>query len=1495
MALPVPPTSAAADPPRAYSAVEALTPLIKSTYTSPDITCYINGKKTIISNPNPHWTLLDYIRAQPNLKGTKLGCGEGGCGACTVVLQVPDHQSEKRRIKHLSVNACLFPLVGIDGKHVITVEGIGNVGRPHPLQERIAKLHGSQCGFCTPGIVMSLYAVVRNSYDPETKKFRLSAREIEMEGHLDGNLCRCTGYKPILQAAKTFVTEDLKGQLAEEDEATTVDAESFEKDVIDMTQNGCGGPSKVSCGRPGGCCRDTPSDSSSNEGKSDASSPPTEPTSGSDDEHIPAIVDAKKEPSSDPAISGAEYAKPLKSKESGNASAETKTTTSLSEAPAQSSAKGVPKIEFKEYVPDTELIFPPALWKYEPQALCYGNDKKIWFRPTKLEQLVDLKDAYPSAKLVGGASEVQVEVRFKNSDFAVSVYVSDIAELKHTVLPGDAELENAKELVVAANTPLTELEMICKQVYAKLGKRAMVLEALRKQLRYFAGRQIRNVASLAGNIATASPISDANPVLMAAGATLEAVSKKDGTVDLPMSKFFVAYRTTTLLPDASLYRIRIPLAQKDSREVLKAYKQAKRKDDDIAIVTAAFRVRLDQEGLVEDVSIVYGGMAPTTKESIKTQSTLLGKRWFHSETLDDALSALLQDYDLPYGVPGGMADYRKTLTLSLFFRFWHESAAELGLGNVDEQVVEEIHRGLSSGIRDDYNPYEQRVVGKQVAHLSALKQCTGEAEYVDDMPRLDRELFGGLVMSSKAHAKILSIDWERALEMPGVVGYIDKNSISPEVNIWGSIKKDEPFFAEDKVLCHGMVIGMVYAETALEAQAAAKAVKVEYEELPPILTIDEAIAAESYFPHGKFLRKGLAIDDKMDEAFAKCDRIFEGVARLGGQEHFYLETNAALSIPSTEDGAIEVWSSTQNTMETQEFVSAVLGVPSNRVNARVKRMGGGFGGKESRSVPFAVYTAIAARKEKRPVRIMLNRDEDMLLSGQRHPFQARWKVGVTKEGKLLALEADVYNNGGFSQDMSGAVMDRCLTHFDNSYECPNVFLRAHVCRTNTHSNTAYRGFGAPQGMYFSETMMYNIAEGLGIDVDELRWKNLYKPGEHTPFFQKIDEDWHVPLILHQLAKSSEYEKRKTAVAEFNAKNRWKKRGICLVPSKFGLSFATALHLNQAGAYVKIYHDGSVLLHHGGTEMGQGLYTKMCQIAAQELGTPLDAIYTQDSQTYQIANASPTAASSGSDLNGMAVKNACDQINERLKPYREKLGQDAPLKALAHAAYLDRVNLAANGFWKMPKVGYTWGDTNLETVKPMYYYWTQGAATSEVEVDLLTGDHTVLRSDIMMDVGNSINPAIDYGQIEGAFIQGQGLFTIEETLWTQSGQLFTRGPGSYKIPGFSDIPQVFNTSMLRYDNDGNPLSWNHLRSVQSSKGIGEPPLFLGSTVFFALREAIRAARDMHGKENSGADGKMWNMDSPATAERLRLAVGDDLVERARTVRKEGERSFLVAVA
>lgn len=503
-----------------------------------------------------------------------------------------------------------------------------------------------------------------------------------------------------------------------------------------------------------------------------------------------------------------------------------------------------------------------------------------------------------------------------------------------------------------------------------------------------------------------------------------------------------------------------------------------------------------------------------------------------------------------------------------------------------------------------------------------------------------------------------------------------------------------------------------------------------------------------------------------------------------------------------------------------------------------------------------------------------------MTTGQRNPFQVHWKVGVSKDGMLQVLDADVYNNAGYSKDLSAAVMDRALTHMDNCYWIPHVHLRAHVCKTNTHSNTAFRGFGAPQGMYISESIMSAAADNLGISIDDLREKNLYKEGQLTPFLQRL-EDWHVPQILKQIREESDYDRRVKEVEEFNSTHKWKKRGICCIPTKFGLSFATAVHLNQAGALVHIYHDGSVLLAHGGTEMGQGLYTKMCQIAAQELNVSLDSIFTSETASNTVANTSPTAASSGSDLNGMAIQNACKQLNERLESYREKYGRDAPMKQLAHAAYLDRVNLSANGFWKMPDVGFLWG--NYVDPLPMYFYFTQGAAISEVELDVLTGDHTVLRTDIKMDVGRSINPAIDYGQIEGAFVQGQGLFTMEESLWlTRGGQLFTRGPGTYKIPGFSDVPQDFRVSLLK------GVPWAKLRSIQSSKGIGEPPLFLGATVLFALREAVKAARKEMAVE--GEREKVLALDSPATPERLRLAVGDRIVKWAMVEAKEGEKGF-----
>lgn len=558
---------------------------------------------------------------------------------------------------------------------------------------------------------------------------------------------------------------------------------------------------------------------------------------------------------------------------------------------------------------------------------------------------------------------------------------------------------------------------------------------------------------------------------------------------------------------------------------------------------------------------------------------------------------------------------------------------------------------------------------------------------------------------------------------------------------------------------------------------------------------------------------------------------------------------------------------------------------------RVKRLGGGFGGKETRAVQLSSIIALAAHKTRRPVRCMLTREEDMIISGQRHPFLGRWKVGVNKDGKIQALDIDIFNNGGWSWDLSAAVCERSMSHSDGCYRVPNVHVRGRICKTNTMSNTAFRGFGGPQGMFIAETYMSEVADRLGMPVEKLREINMYKHGESTHFNQTLDGDWFVPLMYKQVQEETKYAERREAVAHFNAEHKWRKRGLALIPTKFGISF-TALWFNQAGALVHIYHDGSVLVAHGGTEMGQGLHTKMAMIAAQALDVPVDSVHISETSTNTVANASATAASASSDLNGYAIFNACKQLNERLAPYREKLGKDASMAKLAEAAYFDRVNLSAQGFYKTPEIGYTWGENKGK----MFFYFTQGVAAAEVEIDTLTGTWTCLRADIKMDVGRSINPAIDYGQIQGAFVQGLGLFTMEESLWLRSGpqkgMLFTRGPGTYKIPGFRDIPQVFNVSLLK------DVEWKELRTIQRSRGVGEPPLFMGSSVFFAIRDALKAARAQYGVEATvGSDDKddgLLKLESPATPERIRLACVDPIMERSRVIPNEGEKNFFIAI-
>ncbi|KAI5927889.1 xanthine dehydrogenase [Camillea tinctor] len=1339
---------------------------------------YLNGTRVVLDEVDPEVTLLEYLRGI-GLTGTKLGCAEGGCGACTVV--VSQYNPTTKKIYHASVNACLAPLASVDGKHVITIEGIGDVKGPHPTQERIAKTNGSQCGFCTPGIVMSLYALLRNNESPD---------EHDIEEAFDGNLCRCTGYRPILDAAQTFAVK---------------------KECGNSTSNGGSGCCMENGDGPnGGCCKSKSLDDG----------------------------------------------QPIK----------------------RFTPPG-----FIEYKPDTELIFPPPLKKHEFKALSFGNKRKRWLRPVTLDQLLEIKSVYPNAKIIGGSTETQIEIKFKALQYPVSVFVGDIPELRQYTFKDD-------HLEIGGNVTLTDLENICQEAVKHYDEaKSQIFQAMYKQLKYFAGRQIRNVGTPAGNLVTASPISDLNPVFMAADCCLISKSR-DKECELPMNTFFTGYRRTALEPDAILASIRIPLTR-ETGDYFRAYKQAKRKDDDIAIVTGALHVRLDHKGTVEHCNLVYGGMAPFTVAAKKTNEYLMGKMFAHPDTLEGAMNALESDFGLVFSVPGGMASYRKALALSFFYRFYHDvlSGIDQESKHGDSQAVEELERALSTGWKDHEATasYVKEPLGKAANHLAALKQTTGEAQYTDDIPPLKNELHASIVFSSRAHAKILSRDYSAALDIPGVVDIVDKNDLhKPEDNKWGAPNFDDLFFAEDEVFTAGQPIAIVLANTQARALEGARAVRIEYEDLPAIFTMEEAIENESFHKFFRYIRKG-----DTEEAFKNCDYTFTGVARMGGQEHFYLETNACVAIPKPEDGEMEIWTSSQNPTESQVYASQILGVQANKVVARVKRLGGGFGGKETRCVQLSTMMALAAQKNKRPVRCMLNRDEDMAMSGQRHPFLAKWKVGVNKDGKLQALDADLFNNAGWSFDLSAAVCERALAHIDNCYNIPNVHVRGRLCKTNTMSNTAFRGFGGPQGMFINESFMSEVADRLGMPVEELREINFYQPNEETHFNQAV-QDWHVPLMYKQVQEESDYAARRKAVEEFNASHKWRKRGLAIIPTKFGISF-TALWLNQAGALVHIYHDGSVLVAHGGTEMGQGLHTKMVTIAAQALQVPIETVHISDTSTNTVANSSPTAASASSDLNGYAVHNACEQINARLAPYREKLGPNATMKELAHAAYFDRVNLSANGFYKTPEIGYTWG----ENTGKMYFYFTQGVAATEVEVDCLTGTWTCLRADIKMDVGRSINPSVDYGQIEGAFIQGMGLFTMEESLWLRNGpmagNLFTKGPGAYKIPGFRDIPQVFNVRLLK------DVTWENLRTIQRSRGVGEPPLFMGSAVFFAIRDALKAARAQYGVKakqlaEGGADDGLLSLESPATPERIRLSCVDPIMERARVLPKEGEKSFFIAI-
>jgi xanthine dehydrogenase molybdopterin binding subunit/xanthine dehydrogenase small subunit len=1219
----------------------------------------LNGRPVQLADCPVNLTLLEYLR-RGGLTGSKEGCAEGDCGACSVAILDRDAGG---RAAWRAINSCLMPLCLLDGREIVTVEGVAGPRGLHPVQEKMVGHHGSQCGYCTPGFVLSLFEGYYRG--------NLRARH-EIDGQLCGNLCRCTGYRPILDAA----------------------LEAFQERRDD----------------------------------------------------------------------GDPFAARL------------------------------------------NLPPPPA----REAAYDFAGEK--FLRPASLAQLLSLRRQYPQGRLIAGATEVGLEITKKFKRLPILISVEGVAELRE-ITSTDTHWR------IGAAATLTQIEEKLAAEYPALGD----------MLRVFGSRQIRNRATMGGNLATASPIGDSAPVLLALDASV-VLAAAEGERTLPIDQFFTAYRQTALRPGEVLKTILLPRGPSASGLARQCawFKVSKRREMDISTVAACFTVDLDREGIVRHVRLAYGGVAATSIRARATEQALLGKSW-SAETIQAVLPVLRGEFT-PITDVRGSAAYRSGLVPALLEKFFAESP-ESDTSDMSD----------TSDASDTSHPASP-------PHESAHLHVTGAADYTDDQAADKGGLEVWPVCSPHARARILKRDAGAARQMPGIHAVLLAEDV-PGLNDVGAVNKDEILLADKEVSFHGQIIALVAGESQEACRAAAAKVIVDYEPLPPVLTLREALASGSFHNEPNFIRRG-----DVEKALAQSPRTLQGEFELGGQEHFYLEMQAAWAAPGG-DGSVHVTSATQHPAEVQNVIAHVLRMPACNVVVQVPRMGGGFGGKETQAATPAALAALAAWKTGRPVRVHWNRDLDMMLTGHRHPFLARFNIGFDSDGRLLAAKIHLWSNGGWSRDLSQAVTDRALFHLDNCYYIPAAEFRGQVAKTNLSSNTAMRGFGGPQGMVIIEEIIDRVARETGLPPEVVRERNLYHGGgeTNTTHYGQPIGDNRIGIIWRELKESSGWERRRGEIAAWNNAHPRAKRGLAMTPLKFGISF-TVTHLNQAGAFVLLYVDGSAQVNHGGAEMGQGLHTNIRAIAARELGIKPEDIRIMPTSTDKVPNTSATAASVGTDVNGAAVKNACETLRARLLPlavvlFKEKFRQNAapedllftegeilmrgkeeprlPLAEVLRRAWQERVSLSATGFYATS--GIHW-DRAAGRGKP-FHYFACGAAVAEVEVDGYTGMQRVLRVDILHDAGAAINEGISAGQVEGGFAQGMGWLTGEELLWDKEGRLLTHCPDTYKIPSIGDTPLVFNVTLLK--------NAAQKDVVYGSKAVGEPPLMLAISVREAIRDAVAA--------------------------------------------------------
>lgn len=1260
----------------------------------------LNGERVEAAKEATTTTLADFLRRR-SITGTKIGCAEGDCGACTVALVDTDAHGKKT---YRAINSCIVLLPMVAGREVLTVEGlakarIGTGDFPelealHPVQRAMVKNYGSQCGYCTPGFVMSMFEAY---YRPELQS------RAQITDQLCGNLCRCTGYRPIRDAMEEALAERA--------------------------------------------------------------------TRGNDEFHA-----------------------------------------RLKSAPGQA-----PSLE-------------------------YESHGQTFLRPSTLAELLALRDKHRDAWLVGGATEIGVYLNKKFQNFPFLISIEGVAELRRI-----KEVDGV--LHIGGASTLTELEE------ALAGR----IPAIDKMLLVFASRQIRNRATLAGNLVTASPIGDMAPLLLALDASL-VLASTSGERTVPVHEFFIGYRKTVLASNEVVKSILLPMpvAEADCTLHFDSYKVSKRRELDISITAAAFAVEVDATGIVTRARLAYGGVAATPARALRTESTLVGKPWTQ-DTVNATRETLASEFTPLSDVRSGK-EFRNELVVSLFEKFFRNEKSE----SQDLPLGYESPGLFDSGMREV-------AASRDLHHDSAIGHVTGGAQYVDDQSLRREMLEMWPVCAPHAHARITKLDTSVASKMPGVVAVLTASDI-PGVNDIGAIRKDEVLLANTLVSFHGQMVAAVIATSLEAARLASEKVHVEYEELAPILSIESAITQNSFHTEPHTIRRG-----DCDTALANAAHRVEGRLPIGGQEHFYLETHAAFA-ERGDDGDIFVSSSTQHPSEIQAVVSHVLHISRSKVVVEAPRMGGGFGGKETQGNAFAALCALGTWKTGKPVRVMLDRDLDMKLTGKRHPFLADYEASFDNEGRIQALRAKLVSDGGWALDLSASILDRALFHIDNGYYVPNLEVQGRVAKTNVVSHTAFRGFGGPQGMVVIEEVMDRIARALSLPPEVVRERNLYR-GEGASLTTHYGQDLadnRMELVWKELRKNAELDARREAIRAFNAKSPNIKRGIAMTPVKFGISF-TASFLNQAGALVLIYRDGTIQVNHGGTEMGQGLYTKILGITMRELGVSADKVRVMKTRTDKVPNTSATAASSGADLNGAAVKNACDALRSRLaevasamieketgrrvaegavrfRAGRVELESDpaasVTFERVVEAAYFAQVSLSATGFYRTPELHY---DALKGRGKP-FHYFSYGTAITEVEVDAASGMKRLLRVDILQDVGDTLNAGVDRGQVEGGYVQGVGWLTGEELKWDEKGRLLAHSASTYQIPSISDAPVEFRVALLPKAAQAN--------TVHGSKAVGEPPLMLAISAREAIRDAVAAF---------APDSKRVDLACPATHEAIFHAI------------------------